>query len=317
MGLMDNAQFNNLDPSRYLFSQNKLSFFGRPDVLLLSHGRTACHWLAAAINEHPDMICTLSVFAVPTFENPIGDPANEDERIRFSGVVAAHEPQDPDEYFGFLRQFSEKKIYCNVHKYTPSSFWRAWQEGLIKKPYFVVDLIRHPVERIESNTRFLSSILANPQHPIHQLHREQSEEFFRASGFSDVFASVIENVPLDREDPRQVAFCRSVWTIFVEVGEQSIPVQRVSMEKLTRDKDFFRRFLKMITRGKVKISRKYLERVFSAGRVNASGPASAKVDKVIKSWSPLERAIYAALAQTCDLESIYSKYGYVLPEVSA
>lgn len=314
--MTDNTQSNLLHPPGFLFSHKKLSFFSRPDILLLSHGRTACHWLAAAINEHPEMLCTLSVFAVPTFENSVGDPTHEDERLRFSDIVSAQEPMEPDEYFAVLRQFSKKKIYCNVHKYTATSFWRAWQDGIINQPYFVLDLIRHPIERIESNTRFLSSILSDPQHRIHQMHWDQSKEFFKNSGFSNIFASAIQDMPLDREDPRQVAFCRSIWTIFVEVGEQSIPVQRLSMEKFTRDRDFFRRFLKMITRGKVRISRGYLDRVFSAGRVKASGSASAKVDEVIESWSPQERAIYACLAQTCDLEGVYAKHGYKLPLVT-
>jgi len=293
-------------------------------VIIATHGRTAGHWLVAALNHHPNFLSTLSVFTVCWFHRR---PPNEHERT-FARQVTAN--MTIDEYFKFMTTFRHlpgdpdlEKTYpprhlFSLHRYQISPLMsREMQEELYAlgsgRPA-IINLIRDPVHRLRSiaEQRYFDLTKTTDIQPHIEPHTQAVLEIPRVGEMREA----LKKRGVDVSDPLVRSYLCAFWTMYVEQEELKAPCWHIPSEKLAGEPVYFREIIGKLILNKTEIPDAYLDQIFSQKRIaGESTPAEGPIissGEVFAEQLPWQRHITMCLDEEFDLASTYARFGYDL-----
>ena len=247
--------------------------------LIASYGRTATYWLASSLHKHRDIACshgaTLSDFCM-NYESPDVPDAK---------VLLSHKELDEfrkksvDDFFDLLETKKKVKIYGNVHGYSAGDIWLMNSRHRIKRDIRVVNLMRHPITRIESlKRRFVYEFSFNPY------LRKRVEEHFKKIVSSNLIEYVRNSFKVDLSHEANRLFLYSLSLVpLLDSEDMQTPYLQIPIERLVKDKECFCWVFNYLTKAGAPITKDYLDSVFSVNRMNSLNEESTSIEQ-FNSW---------------------------------
>lgn len=242
--------------------------------LVTSTGCAATRWLAATLNQHPDIVCSGGA-------GPLSDvmaygtrpSAEQVERIatailepRGGGI-----PVSIDDMFEELEAHRPARFVGNVHRETVASLLDQIRQAPLKRSIQVANLIRHPIPRTETkyqNERFNHT--ASPKARI-LFDRQLQERLIQQEELVQAWTKQLG--ALDASEERRWFLGSLIDTIesAADFAWRSAPwhIPHFKIELLKKDRAYFRQLLLHLTSGHLTIEEAYLDRVFSPQNLNA------------------------------------------------
>ncbi|MEZ5667271.1 MAG: hypothetical protein R3F55_07540 [Alphaproteobacteria bacterium] len=281
-------------------------------LMFLSHGRTACHWLVAALNTHPAFNCSLSLLGLPVFGEARWQTPTRRARI-LAAYMRRREPMGPDAYFAALRWLRPARFQANVHKFSVSSLLGYQARGKARRRYAVVNLVRHPFARIESLAAKSAKDFVRQGHPDTPRQLSNYHATVGGAPFQARFGDLLAGLDVSLDDPHTMGFLAALHMVTVEVGELAQPFLHVPMERLTADRAYFRALLLAMTDGAVAVDDGFLDHVFAQDAIDRMTTAPAQgPDAIAAGWPAWKRRLWQRLDTTLDASTAYASVGYRL-----
>lgn len=114
-----------------------------------SYGRTATLWLTRALNSHPDIQCSHGP-SLYHDADPDGKHEGEEDFVQVQKTAASFYALSLQEILSALGSNTHKRCVGNVHAYTASNLNIKRIAEPASPPLRTVNLLRHPVTRIDS-----------------------------------------------------------------------------------------------------------------------------------------------------------------------
>jgi hypothetical protein len=268
-----------------------------------SHGRTATYWLAAALNDHPDFLCGHGGYLPPVleyFERP--EQTTTLDAHRNHGTFIAKSLGD---VFAALTDAGEAKAYGMVHAYAAHHLAQWPQLANPTTPPIVVNIVRHPVTRIESlmrqlmhETKFSNGVKDNLDH------------HFDAYVDPAVRSDICARPGVDYTELKTRAFIYATASVLVfDTMDLALDFRHLAMEQLVVDRDLFAWLIGHLSGGAASASTDYLEKVFSMGQRNHHVHPISAAERFAR-WSPWQADITKLLLEKHDAENLYRHFGF-------
>lgn len=277
--------------------------------LVTSYGRSATYWLASALSLHPEIVCSHGpvVEAVVAYEK---QSELADRAIRAQSTAGA-------EFYGrtlrelraALATLADRPYVGNIHAFTAFNLENKRQAEDDAPLFRTVNLIRHPLARIQSFWRHWQN-----EHKIKTpVAKLIQTEFMRRPRYQEVAAELRRSHDVALRSFNDRAFFHAVMQMSTDLGDIDLDVPQIVMERLVADIDFFAYVLALLTDERINISLEYLRNVQALGRQNASQTAGHSVIEIFDAWSPWQRDLYRIFLRDHPLLSqAYTELGYNL-----
>jgi len=264
-----------------------------------SWGRTANFWLARVLNSHPDILCAYGPDLAPS-KLP-GAATTEELNLRHhqDGDRLARMPVD--DYFDIMETEGKFKVYGSVHAFFP--------DKLVAEPtrraYTLVNLIRHPVERVASLVTWWQwEIGVNRQARLSYQRR-----FFDTAEEAQVIEARF-NVDFT-QDPNWLFF-NAVMSLGWDRRDFDLGLYQVPMERMTTDRDFFCDLFHRLAGDEVSPEPLFETDLFDQ-RMNRSTRRSDNVQTIYEAWEPWQKTLFQWAIRQFDLGDAYAELGYEVP----
>lgn len=278
-----------------------------------SQGRTASYWLAAVLNDHPDIICGHSkqVPPVPRYfvdADPLGiaTPLKPlDEIYRDQSAL----PADPASYYALLERAGEARAYGTVHAYdiseTPAL--KASSPAIV-----TAHLTRHPVVRIDSLTERSIAEMAQSANIMRARKAaiEDNLNRFLGEGLPYQYDEIIAT----RSQTTEVDWWAFVGAAFDVAGETiGLPAAEfiVPSERLTHDPDYLAFLVDHLCGQQVVATAPWLEAAYGHGRLNGVMTLRGRsaID-VFSNWPDWKQFVFSRFCRRYPIAERFSAAGY-------
>lgn len=210
-----------------------------------------------------------------------------------------------DEVLAALMQAGKAKIYGMVHAYAAHHLvqWPQLANPTISPN--VVNLIRHPVNRIESmklqlmhETKFSKGV------------KENLENHFDAYVDPAMRPDICDLADVDYTnlEARSFIYAASSVLVFDEM-DLAVDTLHLAMERLVSDRNVFSWLVMHLSGGAASASPDYLEKVFSMGRRNHRSEPVSAADQFM-CWAPWQANVAKLLMENYNAENLYQRFGY-------
>lgn len=244
--------------------------------IICSLGKTGSFWIANALDINPDIICTHSNLHVPASEiylsgwngfETIGakwkdkKPSEELAKTLTEKYGKAIEKESKvfskytlDEYFDLQEKIGIAKYYGNAHGYTLTNFLNHWKANKPNRKFKLANLHRHPLKIVESGVS-RSFVYEDPQVIARIKNRTAIDKAVKAYKL--------------KLCPEVIAFIDNCNKLPDYLGAmRCLDLLHIPIERITQDKEYFCFVLRYLTSDDIEISDKYLDSVFSLGKLN-------------------------------------------------
>lgn len=275
--------------------------------LVASAGFSGSKWFAAALDRHPDILCTHSAGDFQIWDRRYSaeefDRCTEEEWI--------HRAKKPlDDYLAQLAARGDAKVYGNVHRYRVCDIAELMRGQAPTTRFVIANLVRHPVLWTQSGARqFVTLAETNLFMRFELLHGAMSEYGF--------YRQIAARHGLDLLDWPTLAFlsvCQYMSTLVAD--SQLIPGARpLQMERLTAERDYFAESVRALMRDAAAIDDDYLDGAFELGHVNrhrdsAEGDAVTTPEGQFEAWAPWQREAFLYFFGKYQVGAAYAPLGY-------
>lgn len=258
---------------------------------VVSNGRTASYWLAAALDAHPEISCGHSkqVPMIPDYRGS-GLGKTLDTAIGEADTL----PTEPGAYYDLLEQFGDGPYYGTVHAFDVGA-----AESLRDAGIQAALLTRHPIVRLDS--------FADRR----KIEMEQSKLVF-----DRVRAGVCANLdrfPAGRNALNDanavdwVPFVSACFDVAYEVLQLGKYPYVLQSERITTDPDYLSWFLYSFLN--LTTTTGYLDDVFSFGKLNTLSKRRTTAQSIFSGWPDWKRETFEIFNQSYQI-SRFSDYGY-------
>ncbi len=271
--------------------------------LVTSFGRTATFWIASNLNRHGDIICSHGPAMPPVIPMEGSQPSQSD-------VLRMHRDLDDfydmplDRFFDAMERLGPAKAYGNAHAYGAQSVKGLLAGSSSGRRFTVVNVVRHPVTRIESlRNRFEYELTYNTY------FRERIETYIEQTVTQELLQFVKSQCGVDLTfDTRLFLYALSLVPSH-DKNDLQVPVLHVAMERVTRDPEAFCWMFNVLTHGKVGIDAEYLDSVFERGRLNVRGAERSAV-RQYRQWDAWMREAFRYVMEEYDFQKMYGAMYY-------
>lgn len=281
-----------------------LLFIGPHRFIITSYGGSGTNWLRKNLNSIPRVVCTQYIYNVELRDGPIKDSINDTTSI--------------EEYFKRIKFFKlyPVKALGNVHGF---SYANIATEAKLSKNLTVVNLIRHPIDRIESghNTNIQLEkdrmrFLANHDQAERRNSIVSESKYYNmivakhgASIFQN-FENVLFLHTLERQDKafKDMQLCIA----------DNIP--QIRFEDLTKEPHTLIDLVAKITQRKVRLTVKEAQRMLNLPQVNKHHSKSLTAEQKYASWEDWKKYAFKLHIQQDDKRALYESLGYSLAYVT-
>lgn len=267
-----------------------------------SYGRTATLWLTRALNLHPDIACNHG----PSLYRSEG----EEDFIQAQRNASLFYTLSLKDILTSIDANSNKQCVGNIHAYTASNLSIKRQAESDAPPIRTVNLLRHPVTRIDSFwRRFQYERTLNS--PTTQWIDEES---MKQPRYQQVLKELRRHhdVMIGSFDER--AFFFAVMQMSTDAGDLPINVPHIVSERLVADIDYFSYVFELLAGKNFSISTEYLRNVSDLGKLNAAKGGGRSAIQVFEEWQPWQCTLFLlVLRDHPALQAAYPSFGYCLP----
>lgn len=261
--------------------------------LITSHGHTATTWLALVLSSHPEIGCSHHTYSL-----------QPPKKLKPS----LHAPISLVNYFAELKSQAKPqfKAIGNIHGFVYSEI----QQQLKKMPNLtVVNMIRHPISRIESaRSNWLKTKkaldIANAEFYQESLrYAELVNKKYKLDFKSNINAYMFLKA-LSQQD--------QVYTDMRLAKENKI--LQIKYEEITKDPALLGKLINYITHGKVQVSYPMLKILISKPAQNTNNVKKLTEQQVYATWPEWQKyAFYLHLSKNGRFDNnIYTNLGYDL-----
>jgi hypothetical protein len=189
------------------------------------------------------------------------------------------------------------------------------------KSTIVVDLIRHPILRLDSVINWCHSF-----YELYPDYRKMIDDSLL--GYKDILIELEKDSGADFSNVLDKAFFYAehvtshsqAWADDVKAGPN---IPRILFEKLREDKEYFSRLVQTISRGKVVADDAYLDQVFSTDNLESGRMTEARFRKtrktareVFESWPNWHQERVRSVFAEHSIVKVYEPFGYDLSFLS-
>ena len=271
--------------------------------LVTSYGRTATYWIAKILHDHPDIICSHGAGFPPFFPS--------DERtISEQAVLEMHRNL---EYFQQMplekvlhahKNAGKAKVYGNVHGYSANSVRIITIHNKMPPKVNVVNIVRHPVTRIESfRNRMLHELNYN------YYLRDKIDYYMKSTVDEDLLTHIKDTYGMTLSISDKLFIYALCLVPFNDKLDFASDIPSIPMERLTKDPEAFCWMFNVLTHGKVAMNSAYLANAYNEGRLNALSNENNSLN-VYLSWEEWMCDSFAYIAKKHDFPELYNKQRY-------
>lgn len=281
--------------------------------LITSHGNTASLWLAAALNQYPEVFCTHA------YDYPF--PADGIEPRELSGAehvkrIGATKKRffqlSLAEFLHEMQSVAKKPIIGNVHAYT---FGRLLPK-LDVLPYrfrqrlIIFNMVRHPITRV--NSMFKMFFIPDGVHPDHFLEKDFVSRCQHLRDYLDQHYPGMEYNPLVKAFFIALLALEDITRDVVLANHHG--VKNISFERVTGDGEYFTELLNRIVNPYKALELDRARAVFrdtpKINKHNENQNHSAEAQ--YRAWEPWQRDLYHYVTRRMYMQEVYAEYGYEL-----
>lgn len=281
--------------------------------LITSHGNTASLWLAAALNQYPDVFCT-HAYDYPFPANGIEprDLSAAEQQKRNAIIRKRLFKLSLAEFLHEMQSVTKKPIVGNVHGYTYgrllpklASLPHKHRQRLI-----ILNMVRHPITRVNS----MSAMYYAPD-GLHQDHFVEVDFVSRCAHLRDYFDrhyADLEYTPLVKAFFVALIALEDITRDVVLANSHG--VKNISFEKVTSDPDYFAQLLNRVVNPYKALEQDRALSVFrntpKINKHNADQNRSAETQ--YHAWEPWQRDLFNYVTRRMYMQEVYAEYGYQL-----
>lgn len=285
---------------------------GQPEYFFVtSYGRTATVWLTRAINLHPNILCSHGPALAPIIAR-YGVPYTSQSVVDAQDSTLQFYAQNLRQILAHLQQQkSDARWIGNVHAFSAQNLWlRAHTE--LNAPFFrTVNLLRHPVTRIDSFWRRWQQERSFHSPTTHWIATKAIQRLRYRNIIKEL--RQYHEVPLESFEER--AFFYAVMQTSIDDRDLRTGVRHIVSEKLVSDMEYFASMVKLLMGDSISLSEEYLHKVHYLGRQNAAEGYGRNPEQVFNEWQPWQRTLFMMfLRDHPGLKTHYESLGYILPE---
>lgn len=274
--------------------------------MVACHGWSGSHWLAAALNLHPDIICCHSALNIPATQNTWGD--NNLKRTINDREIARNRrgKVSIDLLLNEVESYGDAVVYGNVHTIRVRDLVELNALGSPKRSCRLANLVRHPISVVASGTGQFEDMISWDIHAL-----IESSDAVRE--IIDIAKPVAEKFNLNLCEAPVRSFIAATQHLAHLARDQLIApnIRTIIMERVTADKDYFKEAVDYLTHGRVVLEDKYLNSVFSMGKLNSHKAKNYQTEKALyASWEPWKRCIFNQVASKHKIAEFYEPLGY-------
>lgn len=280
----------------------------RQDIyfLVTSYGRTATYWIAKNLNQHPDIVCSHGPSLPPVL------PHNKKQPLD-SYVLEMHKNLDVflktpvKEVLSGIRDLGRGKVYGNVHGYSANSVDIMFENNSIaQSDLSVVNIIRHPITRIESfKNRFHYELTYNTY------FKSQADGYIQDMVDRKLLDFLATKYNMDFSLDTMLFLYSLCLVAFNDKLDLESNIISIPMERLTKDPEVFCWMFNILTYPEVKIDSKYLANVYSTERSNVLTKEQTSVE-TYSSWDGWMQAAFKFVMKKYDFSRMYNRLQYDL-----
>jgi hypothetical protein len=277
--------------------------------VVTSHGWSGSHWLAVALDTHPEILCFHSALHL----HARGDDSSEQflraNMSKHGAAVNSRECLSIDTVFDQEEkraQNSDKHILGNVHTYRLRDLPALQEKFPPPRTHMVMNLIRHPVSLVASGHGQLKSFMSWDIYTF-------VDVVSSLSGNLNVISELANQYGVNLLDSSVQAFLGACQHLYFLARDQKIApdAPTILMERVTSEPDYFAEVVRRLSVGALECTPSYLDKVFSLGRLNrhAQGEkldASARYER----WEPWQQEAFKNALVNSKLHNYYQKFGY-------
>lgn len=277
--------------------------FDKKHFLITSHGRTATYWLASCLNAHPDIICTHGPVLPPVLDYH-SQPSDDVTKYAHETVNAFY-ARTIDQVFEEIEAAGHAKLYGNVHAYSADQLFKISNFEFPNRKPVIINLVRHPITRIESLTRrLLFELNFNP------FIKDMLGPGFYSYVTPDVLDNITDEIGVDLNNIDVRAFIYSACFIPTnDLNDFNLPVFHIPMESLTKDIECFIWLFRQIAQGYVNITSEYIHGVFNTNRKNDHAQEMSSIRRY-GLWETWKQKIFKIVMEKFDGVNTYMRFGY-------
>jgi len=274
--------------------------------MIASHGWSGSHWLASALNMHPDIVCCHSALNIPatksTWENnKLQKTTNErDIARRRRGQVSI------DALLSEVESYGCAQAYGNVHTIRVRDLEELKAFGPPKRSCLFANLARHPISVVASGAGQFEDMIFWDIHAL-----IESSDALRE--IIDIAKAAAEKFGLNLCDAPVRSFIAATQHLTHLARDQKIApsIRTIIMERVTTEKDYFRNVLDYLTKGRLDITEEYINSVFSIGKLNSHKTKSyLTAEALYESWEPWKKYIFNEVAKKYNITELYKPLNY-------
>jgi hypothetical protein len=300
--------------------------------LVTSSGASAAGWLAASLNQHPDICCSCG--SAPVSNSIHYHHVSTPEFLeRHAAFLTAHcvgpqaTPRSIDQMFQELEGFRSVGFYGNVHAETVLTYHASLRTCPPLRRFTVANLVRHAIPRAEARYR-----------SIHQ-DSEASPGMAKVCDFQfrdrvnrlpSVADAILEQIGDIESDPKKRRFTSAILetigasTEFVNEAAQA-PMDHYRIEDLKGNREHYQGFVRKMTNGNLDPAPQYLDAIFSEENLNSGRCRNDSLAKVPppspeaqwRAWSEWQRRAFQAAMVSSRFHEQFETVGYSFAFVGA
>jgi hypothetical protein len=269
--------------------------------IITSYGRTATTWLAAALNQHPEIMCSH------------GPVLPERYFLQKPALAEVHGGMDDffsipvDRHYDVFLAMAKGRVCGNVHGYALDWLVPEFRRNPPRRDYVVINMTRHPVTRIESLFRGWQQQADRSPELIRILGDMHRNELWQATGraIRDRFPGTFDRL---KDWIFLTALLKTVTTDAVELRMEEY--RHFTMEEVTADPSGMHRLIDLLLPGADVGDTTSL--FAQTQRVNQSTEVEKSAEEVWTAWPEWKREVFRRVPDWCgvDARALYRKFGY-------
>jgi hypothetical protein len=274
-------------------------------TFVCSRGRTGTQWLTEVLNHHPDILA-----AHGPGSPPFWFPGKPSARIR---VVEDQQWHSRIGDLSFsqaraeMRRVGEARHYALVHALTVPELAEKLGKDLSVGRIAVVNLVRHPVSRINSfHAEWLLGDTAHYARVRSYLIQRWGEE----SIFAHYRERILQKFAIDLTPLNELLFVMACHWLRYDLADFDYPVRHFAFERLVLDRSYLAELLRSSFGPAFVVTDEYLEVIGRVRRRNARTLKPLDARGAYAAWHEWQRYCFSIVFEDVDLSRVYADFDY-------
>ncbi len=289
------------------------------NFIITSHGWSASNWLAYALNQHPDILCTHSARNIPASQkNMNSDHSLRHNLTRLQQGYVQRLTQAVDEKYTHIKSLGRARVYGSVHVLRLRDLPYLYKKfGSAHSQYVVMNLVRHPVALVWSGYGQFKSLF---RYDLNELNWTLGKVLKDAHDFVNQLALNYDFFPGDLENLAFLGACAVLGSLKKDLDAEqvitSFPPYHykgiVKMEDVTVFPSELKRVVQTVTSGALQADDDYLQTVYNLGVINEHkiDPNKRNAGQRYAQFKTWQKEAFRYFFKKYNLRESYERYGY-------